>query len=121
MIHVEHNEAEEADASEFEAAATNSPQAYAGTYHFGDSEWESALTLSVRGNAVTGTLGYSVWENETWAGRSVRLDSGRIERGKLTAPGWSGIFATYQGQPGLIILRAPTEHLKVEFGHIISQ
>lgn len=120
MIHLEHSDAGEADAGEFEAGGPNPPLAYAGEYHFGDSEGESTLTLSVQGNAVTGTLGYADWENETWVPKEVRFDSGRIERGKLTAPGWSGIFASYRGQPGLIILRAPTERLQIEFGERAS-
>lgn len=120
LIHLEHSDAAEADAGEFKADGANPPLAYAGEYHFGDSEGESTLTLSVQGNAVTGTLGYADWENETWVGKEVRFDSGRIEHGKLTAPGWSGIFASYRGQPGLIILRAPTERLQIEFGERVS-
>jgi hypothetical protein len=120
MIHLEHSDAEEADAGEFEAGGAEPPLGYAGEYHFGDSESESTLTLSVQGNAVTGNFGYADWENERWVPKEVRFDSGRIERGKLTAPGWSGIFASYRGQPGLIILRAPTERLQIEFGERIS-
>lgn len=117
MIRFQHDET---DVSEFEVSEANPPSAYAGDYDFGDSEGESTLTLSMRGNAVTGTLGYADWENERWVPKEVRLDSGRIERGKLTAPGWSGIFVSYQGQPGLIILRAPTHLMEVEFGERVS-
>jgi|GEM_PF-4941694 hypothetical protein len=113
MIAIDHYDI---DPGEFEAGGANPPSAYAGEYHFGDSEGESTLTLSVRGNAVTGILGYADWENEDWVPKEVRLDSGRIERGKLTAPGWSGIFVSHQGQPGLIIIRSPAEFLQVEFG-----
>jgi hypothetical protein len=63
MIRLEHSDADEADAGEFEAGGPTPPSAYAGEYHFGDSEGESTLTLSVQGNAVTGTLGYADWEN----------------------------------------------------------
>lgn len=114
VIVVDHGDT---DPGEYEAGGANPPSAYAGEYHFGDSEGESTLTLSVQGNAVTGTLGYADWENEDWVPKEVRFDNGRIERGKLTAPGWSGIFASYQGQPGLIILRSPAKLLQVEFGN----
>lgn len=107
---------EEVPAAEFVPDEANAPSAYAGDYHFGDSEGESTLSLTVQGNSVTGRLAYAVWENETWVAQEVRLEGGAIEGATLTAPGWSGVFVRYQGQPGLVILRAPTDVLQVEFG-----
>jgi hypothetical protein len=107
---------EEASASEFVADTAKTPSAYAGDYHFGESEGESTLTLTVKGNTVTGVLEYADWVNKRWVGRQLRLDGGRIDGSMLVAPGWSGVFVRYEGQPGLVILRAPTNLLRVELG-----
>jgi hypothetical protein len=107
---------EEVPAGEFVPDEANSPSAYAGDYHFGDSEGESTLSLTVQGNAVSGRLAYGVFKNEAWVAQEVRLEGGSIEGATLTAPGWSGVFVRYQGQPGLVILRAPTDVFGVEFG-----
>ena len=106
---------EEVAAGEFVPDLVESPSAYAGGYHFGDSEWESTLELSVQGDSVSGVLGYADWENETWVGKELRLQGGRIDGARLVAPGWSGIFVRYEGRPGLVILRAPAQ-LGIEFG-----
>jgi hypothetical protein len=103
-------------AGEFVPDEAGTPSAYAGQYHFGGSEWESTLTLSVQGSTVTGVLGYAEWENETWVGKEVRFGGGTIAGASLSAPGWMGVFVRYQGQPGLVILRGPTEQLGGEFG-----
>jgi hypothetical protein len=104
------------DPGEFEAGGASLPLTHAGKYAFGESEGEAFLTLSVQGNAVTGTVEYGGRENERWVTKEVRFENGRIERGKLTAPGWSGIFVTHRGEPGIIILRSPTELLQAEYG-----
>jgi hypothetical protein len=101
---------------EFVADLADNPSEYAGRYHFGDSEGESTLTLEVQGSAVSGALGYADWENETWVGKELRLDGGRISGARLTAPEWSGVFVRYQGKPGLVILRAPEVISGVEYG-----
>jgi hypothetical protein len=115
-VHGGEEDVENFNASEF-VADEMSPPAYAGMYHFGDSEGESTLTLTVQGNTLAGTLQYSVWENETWVGKEVRLDDGRIAGARLIAPEWDGVFVRFRGQPGLVILRAPTDRLGVEFGN----
>lgn len=107
---------EEVAPGEFVADLADSSSEYAGEYHFGDSEWESTLTLEVQGSAVSGALGYADWENDTWVGKELRLDGGRISGARLTAPGWSGVFVRYQGRPGLVILRAPGVISGVEYG-----
>lgn len=115
-ILVDHLDVDSVDAGEFVPSQASTPSAYGGEYHFGDSEWESTLTLSVQGNEVSGVLGYADWENESWVGKEVRFDGGRIAGASFSAPGWKGVFVRYQGQPGIVILRAPTDRLSVQYG-----
>jgi hypothetical protein len=116
QILIDHLDADSASASEFTTDPANNPSAYAGEYHFGDSEWESTLTLTVHGDAVSGRLGYADWEHETWVGKEVRLDGGRIADATLVAPGWKAVFVLWNGQPGIVILRAPTRQLGIQYG-----
>lgn len=116
QVLVDGNE-ERVPAGELVVDTADTPAAYAGDYHFGDSEWESTLSLEVRGNAVTGTLKYAVFQNETWVAREMRLAGAAISGATLTARGWSGVFARYGGKPGLVILRSPSDRITAaEFG-----
>lgn len=115
-ILIDHVDVDSASASEFTTDPASNPSAYAGAYHFGDSEWESTLTLTVNGDAVSGRLGYADWEHETWVGKEVRFGGGRITGSSLVAPGWKAVFVLWNGQPGIVILRAPTDQLGVQYG-----
>ena len=50
-------------------------------------------------------------------GKELSLGEIRIDGARLTAPGWSGVFARYEGRPGLLILSTPAEVISApEFG-----
>ena len=115
-ILVDRLDVDSVSAGELVPHEATTPSAHGGEYHFGDSEWESTLTLSVQGNEVTGVLGYADWENETWVGKRVRFDGGKIIGASFSAPGWKGVFVRYQGRPGIVILRAATDRLSVQYG-----
>jgi len=117
MIAMDRLDVDSVSAAEFTPNVASTPSAYGGEYHFGDSEWESELTLTVEGNTITGELGYAEWENETWAGKEVRFGGGTITGASFTAPGWKGVFVLYNGEPGVIILRAPTDRIGIQYGN----
>jgi hypothetical protein len=117
MIAMDRLDVDSVSAAEFAPNVASTPSVYGGEYHFGDSEWESELTLTVEGNTVTGELGYADWENETWVGKEVRFEGGTITGASFSAPGWKGVFVLYEGEPGVIILRAPTDRIGIQYGN----
>lgn len=105
-------------ASELTLDLESLPQAYAGTYHFGDSEWESTLKLTVRGSGVTGVLTYSVWNNaaNNWKQKTIRF-TGTITANLLIAKDWKGVFVRRGDRRGLLLIEAGRDQNVREFGY----
>lgn len=115
-------EEEEVPVASFKIDVASPPAKYSGHYHFGFSEGESDLHLLVKGTSVSGTLTYDVYNEgkSDFDHRKVVLKGGHIIGNMLVADGWYGIFAQYRDRRGLILFKAPTNMIGLEFGYRVE-